>query len=200
MGSLGAVLLAAGASTRMGTVKQLLSWKKSTLLEHSIEQLKESNIDSLVVVLGANEGLIRDQVTLGNFDVVVNANWEQGMATSIACGVNYLKENNSDLEHVLIALSDQPLLDSKYYNALINNFVNNDSKLVCSAYSDRFGVPAIFDQMYFPNLLQLQGQKGARSLLRGGSIEVSSIDAGDLAVDLDTKEEYNRIYELYGRI
>lgn len=200
MGSLGAVLLAAGASTRMGRVKQLLPWKESTLLEHSIEQLKKSNIDSLVVVLGANEDLIRDQVDLGNFDVVVNTNWEQGMASSIACGVSYLKENTFDLEGVLIALSDQPLLDSKYYRKLIDKSLDKDSKIVCSAYSDRVGVPAVFDPMYIPNLLQLKGQRGARALLRGGRVEVSSIDAGDRAVDLDTIEEYNRIYDLYGRI
>lgn len=198
MGSLGGILLAAGASTRMGAVKQLLPWKNSTLLEYSIQQLRQSNIDHLVVVLGANEKLILENADLKSIDVVVNPDWEKGMATSIATGLRYLLNKTSDIQSVLIALADQPLLDSDYYNKLINKNLVLENKIVCSAYSDQYGVPAIFDRDYFDNLLNLDGQKGARALLRGGDVKVATVDAGDLAVDLDTKESYNRIYELYG--
>ena len=88
--ALGAILLAAGASTRMGCVKLLLPWKNSTLLEHSIEQLKESGIDLFVVVLGANQDIILEKVNFDGIDVVVNSQWQKGMATSIASGVSFL--------------------------------------------------------------------------------------------------------------
>jgi molybdenum cofactor cytidylyltransferase len=198
--ALGAILLAAGASTRMGSMKQLLPWKNSTLLEHSIEQLKESDIDFLVVVLGANQDIIRQKVNLGGIDVVVNPYWEKGMATSIATGMRFLLNKTPDIESVLVALSDQPLLDTKYYNNLINRSLNSKNKIVASSYSNELGVPAIFDRDYFDNLLNLEGSKGARALLRGGSVQVTSVNAGELALDLDTREAYNSIYEQHGRL
>ena len=198
MGSLGGILLAAGASARMGAVKQLLAWKNSTLLEHSIQQLDLSKIDHLVVVLGANEKVICENSNLLTTEVVVNPDWKKGMATSIATGLRHLLKNTPDIQSVLIALADQPLLDFNYYNKLIDKKLVVGNKIVCSAYSDQHGVPAIFDRSYFDNLLNLDGRKGARALLRGGDVQVATVDAGDLAVDLDTKESYNRFYELHG--
>ena len=200
MGSLGAILLAAGASTRMGAVKQLLPWKNSTLLGHSIKQLEQSQIDTLVVVLGANQELIRKKTSFKGIDVVVNAEWEKGMATSIATGLRFLLKTRPEIQSVLIALVDQPLLDSSYYNKLIDKSSKPENKIVSSAYSDQLGVPAIFHREYFDNLLNLEGKEGARALLRGGRVRVATVNAGDLAVDLDTQEGYNRIYELHGHI
>jgi molybdenum cofactor cytidylyltransferase len=195
---IGAIILAAGASIRMGAVKQLLPWKNSTLLEYSIQQLSESDVNQLVVVLGANEKVIRENSNLQCTDVVVNPEWEKGMATSIATGLGHLLKKTPDMQAVLIALVDQPLLDFNYYNKLIQKKLVVVSEIVCSAYFDQLGVPAVFGREYFDNLLNLEGSKGARALLREGNVKVATIDAGDLAVDLDTKESYNRIYELHG--
>ena len=198
MGAVGAVLLAAGASTRMGSVKQLLPWKDSTLLEHAIKQISGVGVDSLVVVLGAHREQIHEQIDFTGIDVTVNSNWEKGMATSIAAGLEYLLKKTPDLQTVLIALSDQPLLDIKYYKLLLNNSLEN--KLIASSYSGNLGVPAVFDRDYFSNLLNLKGQQGARKLLRGGSVPVASVEAGEWAVDLDTPKSYNQAYELHGRL
>jgi molybdenum cofactor cytidylyltransferase len=198
--ALGAILLAAGASTRMGCVKLLLPWKNSTLLEHSIEQLKESEIDFFVVVLGANQDIMREKVNFDGIDVVVNSQWRKGMATSIASGVSFLLKKKPEIQSVLVALADQPLLDYKYYNNLIDKFLISKNKIVASSYSDAMGVPAIFDRDYFDDLLNLEGSQGARSLLRGGSVKVTPVNAGELALDLDTRETYNRVYEQHGRL
>ncbi len=198
--ALGAILLAAGASTRMGCVKLLLPWKNSTLLEHSIEQLKESEIDFFVVVLGANQDIIREKVNFDGIDVVVNSQWQKGMATSIASGVSFLLKKKPEIQSILVALSDQPLLDYKYYNNLIDKILISKNKIVASSYSKELGVPAIFDRDYFDNLLDLEGSQGARSLLRGGSVKVTPVNAGELALDLDTRETYNRVYEQHGRL
>lgn len=198
--ALGAILLAAGASTRMGCVKLLLPWKNSTLLEHSIKQLKESEIDFFVVVLGANQDIIREKVNFDGIDVVVNSQWQKGMATSIASGVSFLLKKKPEIQSILVALSDQPLLDYKYYNNLIDKILISKNKIVASSYSKELGVPAIFDRDYFDNLLDLEGSQGARSLLRGGSVKVTPVNAGELALDLDTRETYNRVYEQHGRL
>ena len=200
MGSLGAILLAAGASTRMGSVKQLLPWKKSTLLEHSVQQLKHSKIHNVVVVLGANAKHICEKVNFDDVDVAVNPDWEKGMATSIATGMRFLLKKIPDIESVLVALADQPLLDYKYYKKLIDKSSTSTNKIVASSYSNELGVPAIFDRDYFDNLLNLEGSKGARALLRGGSVKVTSVNAGELALDLDTREAYNTVYEQHGRL
>ncbi len=197
MRSIGAILLAAGASTRMGTVKQLLPWKESTLLEHAIEQLRGAKIDELVVVLGANAEVIRAKITLPDVDFTVNSEWEKGMSTSIATGLRQMRAETPDIQSVLIALVDQPLLDSNYYNKLINIYIGNSFKIVSSKYSGRMGVPALFDRDYFENLMNLTGQEGARRLLRGEVIPVGEVSAEELAVDLDTKAEYERIYHLH---
>lgn len=197
---LGAILLAAGASTRMGAVKQLLPWKGSTLLEHAMTQLMNSEADRVVVVLGANEHKIREKISFEEMEVAVNSEWEKGMASSIASGLRLLLEKEPNLQSVLIALSDQPLLDLKYYNKLINKKIKNENTIIASSYSDQNGVPAVFGRMHFDNLLNLKGQKGARALLRGGVAEVISLTAGNLAVDLDTREKYDRIYEQHGRL
>jgi len=196
----GAILLAAGASTRMGSMKQLLPWKSSTLLEHSIRQLKQTDIDFLVVVLGANAEVILKKISFDDVEVVVNGDWQKGMATSIAAGLSSLLEKTPEIQSVLIALSDQPLLDINYYKNLIDKSLISKNKIVASAYSDQLGVPAIFDRDYFDNLLNLKGNQGARALLRGGGVGVTSVKAGKLALDLDTREVYNRVYELHGRL
>lgn len=198
--ALGAILLAAGASTRMGCLKLLLPWKNSTLLEHSIEQLKQSEINFAVVVLGANQDIIRQKINFDGMHVAVNPDWEKGMATSIASGVSFLLKKKPKIQSVLVALSDQPLLDAEYYNKLINKFLNSKNKIAASFYSDELGVPAIFDRDYFDSLLNLEGGQGARALLRGGSVKVSPVNAGELALDLDTRESYNSVYEQHGRL
>ena len=196
----GAILLAAGASTRMGCVKLLLPWKNSTLLEHSIEELKQSEIDFIVVVLGANRDVIGEKVNFEGIDVVVNSEWRKGMATSIASGVRFLVKKKPEIQSILVALADQPLLDTKYYNKLIDKSLISKNKIVASSYADKLGVPAIFDRDYFDNLLNLEGSKGARALLRGGRVNVISVNAGELALDLDTREAYNSLYEQHGRL
>lgn len=181
-------------------MKQLLPWKKSTLLEHSVQQLKHSEIDNIVVVLGANAKHICEKVNFDEVDVAVNPDWEKGMATSIATGMRFLLKKIPDIESVLVALADQPLLDDKYYKKLIDKSLKSTNKIVASSYSNELGVPAIFDRDYFDNLLNLKGSKGARALLRGGSVKVTSVNAGKLALDLDTREAYNSVYEQHGRL
>jgi molybdenum cofactor cytidylyltransferase len=162
--------------------------------------LKESEIDFFVVVLGANQDIMREKVNFDGIDVVVNSQWQKGMATSIASGVSFLLKKKPEIQSVLVALADQPLLDYKYYNNLIDKFLISKNKIVASSYSDAMGVPAIFDRDYFDDLLNLEGSQGARSLLRGGSVKVTPVNAGELALDLDTRETYNRVYEQHGRL
>lgn len=195
----GAMILAAGASRRMGCSKQILPWKGSTLLQHAIDQAISSRFDPVVVVLGADRELVESRTDLTGIHSVFNSKWEEGMASSIAAGLRELLELKPDLSSVLILLSDQPLLDFKYYNRLLNKYLTEKNKIVASSYSGQLGVPVLFDRAYFDELLALRGEKGAKALLRLNESEVVSIDAGAQAVDLDTEEKYRHYYEFFGR-
>ena len=195
----GAIILAAGASSRMGTLKQVLPWKGTTLLQHSIDQVRASSFDEVVVVLGANRELVERQTDLTGVHPVFNPNWETGMASSLVAGLRGLLDLSPQLRSVLILLTDQPLLDFRFYNKLLFRYLKGETKIVSSSYSGQLGVPVLFDRHHFKELLALRGDKGARALLRSLADDVIAIDAGDQAVDLDTEEKYRHYYELFGR-
>lgn len=195
----GAIILAAGASSRMGTAKQVLPWKESTLLQHCIDQVRASSFNEIVVVLGANREIVERQTDLTGVHAVFNSKWEAGMASSLVAGLQGLLDLNPQLRSVLILLTDQPLLDHRFYNKLLFRYLKGKEKIVSSSYSGQLGVPVIFDRHYFNELLALRGDKGARALLRSLADDVIAIDAGDQAVDLDTEEKYRHYYELFGR-
>ena len=199
VGVYGAIILAAGASTRMGHVKQLLPWKGSTLLQHAIDEVLSSEIDETVVVLGANKRLIEEQTNLSGVDSVFNAKWEEGMASSIVTGLKHLLSKAPEIGAVLIVLCDQPLLDKNNYNRLIKKIITNKNKIISSSYSDQLGVPVVFDKRFFSDLLKLRGEQGAKKLLATYNSEVIGVEAGDKAIDLDTEDKYNHYYDLYGR-
>lgn len=198
-GVYGAIVLAAGASSRMGCVKQMLPWKGKTLLQHVVDELRFSELDEVVVVLGANREEIEKQVTFDGVDVVHNDQWKQGMASSIVTGLNHLLAKEPPLKAVLIVLSDQPLLGHVHFNTLKRIHAKSVKGIVASSYAGVAGVPVLFDRRFYDELLQLSGEQGARAVLVSNLNEVDSVDVGEKGIDLDTREKYEDIYDRYGR-
>jgi len=93
-GNIAMVILAAGAASRMQAIKQLLPWKKTTLLGNAIEQGLQSNVDKVYVVLGANASKIKKQILNYPIQIIEHKNWQLGIGSSIACAINYFNENN----------------------------------------------------------------------------------------------------------
>jgi len=120
------LILAAGASTRMGQPKQLLPWGKTTLLNHAINEAKKIS-EHVFVVLGANKELIESSLN-SQVEIIRNPNWENGMGTSITYGISIL-DKNEEFDSVLIMLADQPLLDSTYLNNLKKLFLTEECLL-----------------------------------------------------------------------
>ncbi len=112
------------------------------------------------------------------------------MGSSISCAIRYVKSNCSEIDAVLFALSDQPLVTVKQYNNLINKYITGSKKIVCSRYKEVLGVPAIFDKKYFDELEKLEGHVGAKDLIRQNLKAVDSLDIGECLTDLDTPEDY----------
>jgi molybdenum cofactor cytidylyltransferase len=164
--SIGAVVLAAGASRRLGQPKQLLMHGRETLLERAIRLAHEAGAAPVVVVLGAYQERIREAITMNGASLTINGQWEQGIATSIHAGLGALDTVDPDARGAIILSCDQPRLTAIHLRALVETFaVQLEPSIVSSAYAGIFGIPAAFPRLVFANLLALRGDQGARNIL-----------------------------------
>lgn len=190
MKKIAVIILAAGNSKRMGTAKQLLSYKNTTLLGWTIEQTKKSKASAIYCVLGANVAIIKEQIDQYKIETIFNADFKNGLSTSIVVGVNHIIAKNFD--SVLITLADQPNINSKYLDELIITSEENPKKIIVSNYETKIGVPAIFPKNYLNQLLNLKGDKGASLFLNNHVTETIKMPLFNL-VDIDTKEDYQKL-------
>lgn len=183
------LILAAGASTRMGKVKQLLPWKDTSLLGNAFREGLKSTAQKVSVVLGANSAEILKKEDLSEVNVIINPNWQDGMGTSIAFGLQeLLKSSNPDA--LIITLADLPFAGSEYYNNMITKCPCDRKAIVASRYKEKLGVPALFTKAYFDSLLKLNGDRGAKAFLQQNKEQIISVDGSEISHDLDTMEEY----------
>ena len=174
-----AVILAAGASTRLGQPKQLVILSGETLLDRAARIAREAGCEPVVVVLGADAERIRTACQLGGAQVVVNDGWGEGMASSIRVGVEAISLSDG----VVLMTCDQPAVTPEHLRVLMA-----PGAATASAYADRRGVPAYFPAAFFPELLRLRGDHGARELLRNAP----AIDLPGGELDVDTAADLRR--------
>ena len=184
------ILLAAGSSSRMGQFKQLLSVDGKPLLLRSAEAALGAGASKTVVVLGANEEAHRKTISDLPLEIIYNPDWEKGMGTSLRMGVNHALTMVPEMKAVIIAVCDQPFVTSMHLKTLIQKYRATKKAIVASAYAHTVGVPAVFDQSLFQELLAIEDGQGAKKILLDQAESVLSIDFPDGAVDLDTPEDY----------
>ena len=190
------VLLAAGESRRMGTPKQLLTYKGSSLIRHAATEAVKSDCDPIVVVLGANSDRISPKINDLPVHITYNPQWQQGMSASISTGITALLEMKIDLDAVVVALGDQPLITEEVYDRLIETYAQNPVKAVACNYSDTLGVPALFDCTLLPELLDMNHQGGAKQTLYRYSDRTFNLDLPEAAIDIDTPADYQELLEI----
>jgi len=184
--SVAAIVLAAGASRRLGQPKQLLMLDGETLLARSVRLASAAGAAPVLVVIGANAELIGAAVQLDGAVVVMNHEWEQGIASSIHAGVKALDVEAPNAPGVLILACDQPRLSSEHLRGLIEAFAaQGEASIVASTYAGGLGIPAVFPRETFPHLLALSGDKGARSLLMQPPCSLIAIPFEGGEVDID---------------
>lgn len=185
--SVAAIILAAGASRRLGQPKQLLRHGGETLLERAIRLASEAGAAPVITILGAHHETIRVAVAFQGAAIVVNDKWEQGIASSIHAGITALDAAAQHASGVMILSCDQPRLTAAHVRALIETFTaQTEPTIVASAYAGVHGVPAVFPRPIFPELLALRGDQGARKLLVRPpcSLVALAFEGGEVDIDL----------------
>lgn len=188
------VVLAAGASERMGSPKQLLPWGETTLLGHCISQSLAA-VPDVFVVLGAYYEQIKKEAARYPVTVLRNEGWAEGMGSSVAFAARHLLGESKKLDGILITLADQPLFDADYYHSVIGRFEAGNQNIVATSYNGSPGVPALFDDSYLEELTRLNGDTGAKTLMAAHREMVTIVDAGGRTVDIDTPETYRELYQ-----
>ncbi len=188
------IILAAGASRRMNSVKQLLPWGKTSLLQHVVNVAESSNAHSVYVVTGAHRKEVHKSLENTNAFPIYNADWDAGMGSSISSGIKGILSRENP-EGILIMLCDQPLIDSKYLNQLIDTFLSGAGRIVGTGYNSKIGVPAVFGSEFFEELLNLRGDKGAGKIIADNRQVCISIDPKGRQVDVDTDSDYRDLLE-----
>ena len=182
----GAVILAAGASTRMGEPKQLLELDGRPLVVRAAEAALASPAWPVVVVLGAQAPAIRPCLARLPVLLAENPAWAEGMASSLRAGIATLRQFSRSIDAALVALCDQPAFSPALIERLLEARRATGRGIVAAHYGGRNGAPALFLREYFPALAALTGEEGARALLNGDPAQVASVPLPELAADLDT--------------
>ena len=177
----GAAVLAAGASSRLGRPKQLLTLGERPLIRLVTEQVCASSCAEVVVVLGAHADDVGAALSGLPIARLANDAWAEGMASSIRCAAAWAAR--SGLDALMIILGDQALLSAAHVGRLLIAYRAGEC-LVASRYERTLGPPALFGQAYYGRLGLLEGDEGARSLLRQGG-EAIAVDWADGAFDID---------------
>ncbi|MEK6649673.1 MAG: nucleotidyltransferase family protein [Bacteroidota bacterium] len=184
------LLLAAGASARLGRPKQLLPFHGSTLVRYLAEQALASNAHHVRVVVGAHQDIVRDQLSDLIVTVVEHKHWTGGLSTSILAGLATLP---STADGVILMLGDQPRVTADHLNALIEKQHESGKGLVASRYQNSPGVPALFTRRYFPDLMNLRGDTDAKVVLLLRAEDVALVDLPGGEVDIDTDDDWRRL-------
>ncbi len=187
----GVILLAAGSSSRLGRPKQLINYQGKTLLQHSIEAARHSAADDLIVVLGSNADLIQTHIESKEVSVLVHAHWKDGMSSSMQCGLRHLIETRQ-VDQVVLMLCDQPFVHQGLLDQLMLDKQTSGKGIIACSYAGTVGVPALFDQKYFSELLALKGTEGAKKVILNHQEDTFLVDFPLGSVDLDTEEDVQK--------
>jgi molybdenum cofactor cytidylyltransferase len=180
------VLLAAGASTRFGSPKQLVRIAGRPLLHTVVTRAAEVTGNALIVVLGAGAAELAPLLKHSPGSVVVNRQWREGLASSIRAGVARLPATCAG---VMLVLADQAAVTSDDLRRLAGTWRRRPQSIVAALYAGTTGAPAIFPRSTFAELAALRGDAGARSVLRRSVDRMIRVPMPAAELDLDTPED-----------
>jgi len=188
MDNIAVVLLAAGASTRMGSEKQFLPYQGKPLVRHATETAIASGCDPVLVVVGPGADQVR--LALDGLEVVIveNTDWEQGIGTSIRAGISGAEIMGCD--GAILASADQPLVTAEILKKLVEEHAETGRPIIASEYAGTVGVPAYFARECFPKLTALLPTEGCKAVILANLEQSIRIACPEAETDLDTPADY----------
>ena len=197
----GALVLAAGSSSRMGKPKQLLPLAGTTVLERTLQNLHDAQVDEIVLVLGSSAEIIKQQLSPSstrNLKILVNPDYSQGMASSLRAGLSAIA---SDMDATLIILADQPFIQPETLKRIIDRYRHSDAQIVIPAYKGFRGNPVLLDRSVFEEVTALKGDIGCRAIFGDHADGIVKVEVDDIGVllDIDNQEDYERLRDFTNR-
>jgi molybdenum cofactor cytidylyltransferase len=191
-----AVVLAAGVSTRLGQPKQLLPLGEKPILAHVLDCVRDASVDLRYIALGHAADSITEALSLDGFERIVNPDYLAGQSTTVRCAVAAMPD---DVGAIIFVLGDQPLQSSRVISLLADSYRTSPETIIQPEYAEGPGNPILIGRSLFPELKRLDGDTGARPILRERRAEVRRIDMSDLhrPADIDTWDDYERLKEQY---
>lgn len=190
----GIIILAAGSSSRLGQPKQKLLYKGKSLLQHAVEEGLASLSSLMVVVLGSDAVNNRREIKEHpDIHIVINQNWEEGMSSSIKTGITELINLEPSISQAIIMLCDQPFVDAELLNKLIAEKQLSGKAIAACTYDNTLGTPVLFDRIFFPQLLMLEGQQGAKKIIIDNEEQLVPVPFPYGNIDIDTIDDYEKL-------
>jgi molybdenum cofactor cytidylyltransferase len=191
MSKTGIIILAAGSSSRMEELKQLMMYKNKTFLQHIIGESKNALLDPVICVTGYESELISKSISGMEVFIVYNEQWSEGMGSGISAGIKQLLL--SDVDSVILAVSDQPHVSSGLFGTMQALRDQSGRGIVACSYAGTLGTPVLFIKEYFNRLQSLNGNQGAKNLVKMNLPDVCPVEFEKGSVDIDTKQDYEKL-------
>jgi molybdenum cofactor cytidylyltransferase len=193
MANIGAVILAAGESSRLGRPKQLIEFRGKTLVRRVVDAADEAGCSPIAVVIGSDGKKVAHELEQTSAAIVENETWRNGIGTSIRAGMQSLVERRPGLDAVILLVSDQPLVEAELIKQVIARHGETGKTIIASGYSRTLGVPALFDRSHFEELLTLPDDSGAKSIILSRRARVVEFPFPQGNVDIDTLADYEKL-------
>jgi molybdenum cofactor cytidylyltransferase len=191
MSKTGIIILAAGNSSRMREPKQLMMYKNKTFLQHIIAEAKNANLEPVICVTGYQSELITKNITGMGISIVYNEGWREGMGSGISAGVKQILL--SDVDSVVLAVCDQPHVSADLFRTMEELKDQSGKGIVAASYAGTLGTPVLFTKGYFNQLKSLDGNQGAKNIVKLNMPDVCSVEFEKGRIDIDTKEDYEHL-------
>jgi molybdenum cofactor cytidylyltransferase len=190
---IGAIILAAGESSRFGQPKQLVQFEGKSLVRRVVEAASDANCSPVIVVTGNAEAEVQRDLHGTNPILVENTQWKAGIGTSIHAGIRHLIDNAPNVDAALLLVCDQPFVDVDVLSGLIALHSKTGKPIVASGYADTLGVPALFHHSIFPELLRLSGDTGAKPIILCSPERVVELPFPKGEIDIDEMEDLQSV-------
>lgn len=168
----------------------MLPYRGTSLIAHAVDTANDSDAGPVIVVLGAFADEVEKEIDQKKVHIAFNEEWEEGIGSSIRTGMLTLKRVALLSEAVILMVCDQPFIEASLLNRLIETQKNTGRPIVACRYENAIGTPALFHQQLFAELLELKGDKGARSIIEKYRSDTALVDFEKGIIDIDTEKDY----------